>query len=200
MSRKGQTELVQIHRVTAIVLLISSIVFCAGAQTNQINSGSVSNSTAAHFRPSAQAAEKIRTDCIRSRRCLCGMILKVVPDGLIVDSGYTNLLHASTNAFWLVPGSTAVSRSKPVIEAAEPGCPCVGLVFISDLPKKHGATVKPKQYDYVVLTGYPAGHYVYTSVGTVQKTVRRFSASLLKAVDLNLAAEEKSAGDVSVPH
>jgi hypothetical protein len=42
------------------------------------------------------------------------------------------------------------------------------------------------------LAGYPTGEFTYTSVGTIRKTVRRFSANLDKAVRTNLA-EAKAA-------
>ena len=77
---------------------------------------------------------------------------------------------------------TAV-RAENLVETREPGALCVGTVFLTDLPRG-----KPHPYDYVIIAGYPAGEHTYTSVGTIQKTVRRFSANLDKAVKANLAA------------
>jgi hypothetical protein len=56
-------------------------------------------------------------------------------------------------------------------------------VFLSDIPKSR--SLKPRPYDYVVLQAYPAGQYTYTSAGTLQRTVRRFSALLQTAVLAN---------------
>jgi hypothetical protein len=38
----------------------------------------------------------------------------------------------------------------------------------------------------VIIEGEPAGQHTYTSLGTIHKTVRRFSAQLAKAVERNL--------------
>ncbi len=46
-----------------------------------------------------------------------------------------------------------------------------------------------KPYDYVVLRGYPAGDFTYSSVGDIQRTVRRFSVGLETAVTLRLHRE-----------
>ncbi|HZI32082.1 MAG TPA: hypothetical protein VFF11_07055, partial [Candidatus Binatia bacterium] len=73
------------------------------------------------------------------------------------------------------------------VESSQPGSPCIGTVFLTDLPRARGA--KPKRFDYVIIEGYPAGQYTYKSLGTIHKTVRRFSAQLAKAVELNLQFE-----------
>jgi hypothetical protein len=65
----------------------------------------------------------------------------------------------------------------------------VGLVFLTDTPKSRRA--KPKVLDYVVLDAFPTGQFTYNSVETIQRTVRRFSASLPVAVRLNLEAAQK---------
>jgi hypothetical protein len=169
-------------------VLVFSIALSAVAQTNLVVADASSNS-ADSYQSAALRAEKIRADCIANRRIICGKILKVLPGGLVVESGYTDLLRPALSSSWLVPGSVVANRPADLIEAASPGSPCVGRVFIMDLPRIRGA--KPKAFDYVVLLGYPAGQYTYTSVGTVQKTVRRFSANLAKAVGLNFASAEK---------
>jgi hypothetical protein len=132
--------------------------------------------------------EQIRAECLQGRRLICGKILKVLPGGLVVDSGFTDLLRPPLNRSWLIAGSVTAHRDAGMVENHEPDSVCVGVVFLTDLPKLRGG--KPKLYDYVVLLGYPAGQHTYNSVGTVQKTVRHFSANLLKAVDLNLKALE----------
>jgi hypothetical protein len=137
----------------------------------------------------SQQAEAIRISCIHGRRSIYGKILKVLPDGLVVDSGYTNLLRAPLTRSWLAPGTISADRASGVVEGNEPNAMCIGLVFITNLPKSRGA--KPKPYDYVMIEGYPAGQYVYTSVGSVQRTVRKFSASLDAAVNWNLKDGQK---------
>jgi hypothetical protein len=133
-----------------------------------------------------QAAAAIRTNCIQGRRIICGKILKVLPEGLVVDSGYTNLMRSPLNRSWLIPGTVEAARKPDLVEMNEPDCVCVGLVFLTDTPKSRRA--KPKVFDYVVLQAFPAGHFTYNSVGTIQRTVRRFSGSLPDAVRLNLQA------------
>lgn len=134
-----------------------------------------------------QQIEQIRAACISGRRAICGKVLKILPDGLVVESGYTNLLRPPLDRSWLVPGTVTASRDPSLVEVSTPGSICVGIVVLTQLPKARHARVK--DYDYVIIEGYPAGHYTYTSVGDLQRTVRRFSASLDTAVKLNLQAE-----------
>src|SRR5258708_2367851 len=138
-----------------------------------------------------QHRNKIRAACIEGRRLICGKILDVLPGGLVVESGYTNLLREPLGKSWLIPGTVESSCAENLIEGATPGTVCVGLVFVVNLPR--GTKVKPAKYDYVIIQGYPAGLYTYTSAGTLRRTVRRFSASLVDAVQLSVEAEEKSA-------
>ncbi|MEI9863848.1 MAG: hypothetical protein WDN00_04720 [Limisphaerales bacterium] len=80
-------------------------------------------------------AEQIRASCIEGRRLICGKILKVLPDGLIIESGYTNLMRAPLDRSWLVPGTATASRAPDLIEGREAGSVCVGLIFLVDIPK-----------------------------------------------------------------
>ena len=137
---------------------------------------------------SAPQVEQIRTACINGRRAICGKVLKVLPDGLVVESGYTNLLRPPLDRSWLVPGTVTARRDPNLVECHEPGSICAGLLVLTELPKSR--RTKVKNYDYVIIEGYPAGHYTYTSVGNLRKTVRRFSARLETAVKLNLLADE----------
>jgi hypothetical protein len=89
-----------------------------------------------------------------------------------------------------VPGAVSASRATGLVEGQEPDSICVGLVFLTDIPKSR--RLKPKVYDYVIHEGYPTGHYTYTSVGNVQRTIRKFTAVVEKAVDLKLQTESKS--------
>ncbi len=139
-----------------------------------------------------QRAEQIRDECLANRRLICGKIIKVLPGGIVLDSGYTDLLRPALSTTWLIPGTATASRPANAVEQHEPGAVAVGQVFLTDYPKSRGAAAKPKLYDYVVLLGYPAGQYTYTSVGTVQRTVRHFSASLLSAVKINFETAESA--------
>jgi hypothetical protein len=135
----------------------------------------------------AQRAEQLRTACVDSRRRICGQVVQVKPGGLVVDSGYTDLLRPELSRSWVAPGTVSATRPANLIEEKTPGSPCVGLVFLADIPKRPAV----KLYDYVIIEAYPAGEYVYEAVPTVTKTVRRFSAQLETAVDWNLASEKK---------
>ena len=162
------------------------------AQSNSVPVESGSNAPVGSYQLARQRAEKIREDCIVNRRIICGKILKVLPGGLVVESGYTDLLRPALSRSWLVPAAVVAHRPANLIESTLPGSPCVGMVFLTNLPRVRGTGPRPKLYDYVVLLGYPTGQYTYTSVGIVQKTVRRFSADLGNAVSLDFATQEKS--------
>jgi hypothetical protein len=137
------------------------------------------------LRSAITLGERIRSECIQGRRSIAGRILRVLPEGLVVDSGYTNLVRYPLEKSWLIPGAAIASRPPNQIESHEPNALCVGQVVVTDLPKSR---TKPRQYDYAIIEGYPAGSYTYTSVGDIQRTVRRFSTSLEKAVRINFTA------------
>lgn len=167
-------------------------VLSASAQTNP--AVAVSNSPAPVTQPQTnhnlsivEHAEQIRAECIQGKRCICGKILKVLPDGLVIESGYTNLLRSPLDRSWLVPGTVTASRAPNLVESNGPDAVCVGLVFLSDLPKPRLA--KARQYDYVIVRAFPAGEHTYTSVGDVHRTVRRFSYKLEEAVQFHLKLE-----------
>ncbi|MGO8701806.1 MAG: hypothetical protein ACLQVY_29335 [Limisphaerales bacterium] len=159
----------------------------AGASTNRTQTNESQPLTPPQqARAFEQATERIRADCIQGRRIICGKIVKITADGLVVESGYTNLMRTPLNKKWLLPGTVQATRQGDLVEGSDPGAVCVGLVFLTALPKSRLA--KPKLYDYVVIQGYPAGPYSYTSVGTIRRTVRRFAASLAAAIKINRAA------------
>jgi hypothetical protein len=133
--------------------------------------------------------QEARADCIQNRRLICGRILDILPQGLIVESGYTNLLRQPISKSWLLPGTVQASRAENLIESKTPGAICIGRVLLTDTPKSK--KLKPAKYDYVIVQAYPAGHYTYTSTGTVQHALRRFSANILAAVQANLENENK---------
>ncbi len=132
--------------------------------------------------------EQIRTDCIAGRRIICGRVLKVLPDGLVVESGYTDLLREPLTQSWVVAGNVSAHRDPALLERNEPGTPCVGLAFLTDISKRK----KVKKFDYVIIMGYPAGQYAYAPAPNVKKTIRKFSAGLETAVRLSLEAAEKT--------
>jgi hypothetical protein len=140
----------------------------------------------------AQRHETARMEAIQSRRIICGKILKILPDGIVVDSGYTNLMRTPLDQSWLIPGTATATRAAGIVEASQPDAVCVGLVFVTDLPKSRGA--KPKLFDYIVLEGFPVGQYSYTSVGDLQRTVREFTTKLPNAARWNFVqGEQKNA-------
>ena len=135
----------------------------------------------------AQLKEQTRTDCINGRRYICGRVLQVATNGLVVDSGYSRLLSPPFNKSWVVRSNVSVDRDPHAVEEKKPDAICVGIVFLSNSPKR--PTVK--EYDYVVIHGYPAKTHLYVPVPGVEKTIRRYSASLERAVEINLASESK---------
>lgn len=150
------------------------------------NSISISN-PAPDVRVLAQKAEQLRAVCINGRRHICGQVLQVTPGGLVVDSGYTDLLRAELSQSWVAPGTVATSRPANLVEENTPGSPCVGLIFLADIPKRPAV----KLYDYVIIEAYPAGEYIYQPVASVAKNIRRFSARLEGAVQWNLGVGRK---------
>ena len=171
---------------------------CASADTNAVNSAIATNQTSnastaspppASGAPQSDAAmiarsEHIRAACIEGRRRICGKVLQIVPEGLVVESGYVGLLRPELSRSWVAPGTVSVTLPPNLVEEKIPGSVCVGLVMVTDIPKK--PAVKP--YDYVILEAYPAGQYLYAPVPNVNKSVRRFSVGLITAVRLNLDA------------
>jgi hypothetical protein len=134
-----------------------------------------------------QQSEQIRTACINGRRHICGRVLQIVPQGLVVESGYTNLLRPELSRSWVAPGNVSATLPPNLVEGKTPGAICVGLVLVTDIPKRPAV----KLYDYVILEAYPAGQYIYQPVPSVSKTIRKFSVGLLTAIKLNFDAGEK---------
>lgn len=125
--------------------------------------------------------EALRAVCIKNRRIICGKVLKVLPDGIVVDSGYTNLMRAPLNRSWLIPGTAQAERATSFVEGSEPDSICFGQVFLMDLPKAP-PNARLKIFDFVVLEGFPMGKYTYVSAANVQHTVRKFSTKVANAV------------------
>jgi hypothetical protein len=182
------------YRLVGPVLAFVFAPLLAGAQTNSPGTSTnvVRHSGADQVNQDvayAQQVEKVRQQCIENRRMICGKILKIQPDGLVIDSGYTNLSRYPLDRSWLVPGTAVAARATNVIEGNQPDSICIGQVFLTDLPGITGS--KPKLYDYVSLEAFPMGQYTYNSVGDLQRTIRRFSTKLPKVIEWQLQKTQK---------
>ena len=166
----------------ALAVWCSAAGFCLRAQTNTTER---LPSQQSHRLTPREISERLRAQCIAGRRSIRGRIVRIFPRGILVESGYTNLARPPLTKSWLIPGTVSAVRGENLVETREPGALCIGNVFLGDLPRG-----KPRQYDYVVIAGYPTGEFTYSSVGGLRKTVRSFSANLDKAVRANLAAAQ----------
>jgi hypothetical protein len=168
------------------LLMMFSVSLAMMAQTNVSTSTSANQTNQPAVRDRDQRATDIRTACINGRRCVCGKVIKIVPEGLIVESGYTALMHPPFTGSWVIPSGALVKRDSKLIERDEPASPCIGTVLLTDFPKRPAV----KLYDYVLLQAYPAGEYLYIPVPGVEKQIRKFAGGLDTAVKLKLAAEK----------
>jgi uncharacterized repeat protein (TIGR03806 family) len=109
-------------------------------------------------------------------------VLQVTKSGLVVDSGYPSLLQPPLNHSWVTRADVVPARPAALLEGTAPDSIAVGLVFLTDTPRRPAV----HQYDYVALHGYPAGQYNYVAVPGVTRTIRRFAGGLETAVRLNL--------------
>jgi len=166
-----------------LVLVCFVAAMPASGQTNSTRSTNAPGTEATNPAKANTSAErdKVRAACIEGRRLICGRILELLPQGLIVESGYTNLLREPLKRSWLIPGTAQASKAENLIEAKTPGAICVGRVLLTNTPA--GKKRAPAKYDYVIVEAYPAGLFTYTTVGSVQHTIRKFSANLLVAID-----------------
>jgi hypothetical protein len=160
----------------------------AAAETNSIGAANRSGAVANDAALNAQArildirAQEVRAACVQGRRVICGKVMQILADGVVVDSGYTRLMNPPFTKSWRISGTASVSRDANAVELNTPGTPCIGLVLLTRYPKRPAL----KLYDYVSILGYPAGQYNYVPVPTVKKTIRRFAASLETAVKLGM--------------
>jgi hypothetical protein len=176
-----------------IALLFIIAVVSASAQTNTFaptNNPGTFQAATNHGLSLAQRYQKVFMGCIQSRRMICGKIVKVLPDGLVVDSGYMDLMRPQVYNSWLIPGTVTATRPPNLVEDNQPDSVCIGLVFLTDLPRTPG--IKPALYDYIVLEGFPIGQYTYASVGDVRRTVPQFTNKLENAARWNFFQSEKS--------
>src|SRR5882672_10316460 len=168
-----------------LMLMMFSALLLVVAQTNVTSLANESNQTAVRDRD--QRAADIRGACINGRRCVCGKVIKIVPEGLIVDSGYTALMNPPFTQSWVISGGALVNRDSKLLERREPASPCIGTVLLTDFPKRPAVNL----YDYVLLQAYPAGEYLFTPVPGVQKPIRKFAGGLDTAVKIKLETAEK---------
>lgn len=170
-----------------LLILFSAWLPAVLAQTNVSTSTNQTNQTnQTAIRDRHQRAAEIRADCINSRRCICGKVIKIVPEGLIVESGYIALMEPPFAGAWVIPSGALVNRDSKLIERSEPASPCIGTVLLTDFPRRPAV----KLYDYVLLQAYLAGEYLYTPVPGVEKQIRKFAGGLDTAVKIKLAAEK----------
>jgi hypothetical protein len=159
-----------------LLLMLFSAWLPAMAQSNVSSSTNQTNQISLR----EQRPEQIRAACINGRRCVCGKVIEIVPQGLIVESGYTALMEPRFAGSWVIPGGALVHRDPKLIEHTEPASPCIGTVLLIDFPKRPAV----KLYDYVLLQAYPAGEYLYAPVPGVQKQIRRFAGGLDTAIKI----------------
>ena len=182
-------------------LLLAGMVGCAhekaAVRTVKLAPALSTTGPAAGDHPAVAAThlDQIRTDCIQGRRLICGRVLKIFPEGLVIESGYTDLVRPPLIQSWVIPGTVSANHQPTILELKEPATPCVGVVFLTDIPKRP----KVKKFDYVVIMGYPAGPYDYEPVLDIKKRIRRFSAGLDTAVRLIQQAEAKNSHE-HYPH
>jgi hypothetical protein len=170
-------------KATKLLMLMMFSAWLPVAATGQSNASALTtNRTVVR----EQSAANIRSVCINGRRCICGKVIKIVPEGLVVESGYTALMNPPFTGSWVIPSGALVNRDPKLIERDEPASPCIGTVLLTDFTKR--PTVK--LYDYVLLQGYPAGEYHYIPVPGVEKQLRRFAGGLETAVKTKMAAEK----------
>lgn len=174
-----------------LVLALSGAVPLVGEPTNSTSAASTDRPLTpderAKARSRAEWAEKIRSECIEARRYVAGRVVDITPTGLVVESGYSVLLTPPFNQSWVVHGNATVQPDAPAPEGNHPDAVCRGQVYLTNTPRRP----KLKPFDYVVIHAYPAGEETYRPVPGVEKTLRRYSASLENAVKFELERREK---------
>lgn len=177
------------------LLLIGSLWLggaAGSAQTSNLKTAATAGTAAAVDSQTNVRAEQLRAQGIQGRRCICGRVLQILTNGVVVESGYTDLLRSGLKGDWHFPSTVTATRDSRLVEDQVPGSICVGKLFLTDLPRKRGVKIKLHLYDYVVVEAYPAGKYTYTSIEGLPHTVRRFACGLETAVNLQLKSEDHS--------
>jgi hypothetical protein len=78
----------------------------------------------------AMEPEQVRTGCIEGRRLICGKVLKILPDGLVVDSGYTDFRTVFSHRH---PQTRLSAFRRGATLGNKPGTTCRVLVAIMKL-------------------------------------------------------------------
>jgi hypothetical protein len=119
--------------VSKIVVLLILAGFSAAGETNQASRTNMAVSAATGGVQSqaeavrlAEKTEQVRAECIEGRRYIAGRVLQILPEGLIVDSGYGRLMSPPLNRSWVVRGTASVSRDPSAVEEKKP------MPFVSD--------------------------------------------------------------------
>src|ERR1041385_419931 len=133
-----------------LCFIVFAVCFPLAAQTNVALSTNHTNQASVR-----DPAAEIRTAYINGRRCVCGKVIKIVPEGLVVESGYTALMNPPFTQSWVIPAGALVNRDAKLLERSEPASPCIGTVLLTDFPRRPAV----KLCDYVLLQAYPAGEY-----------------------------------------
>src|SRR5690242_19781729 len=68
----------------------------------------------------AQRAEQMRMSCIEGRRYICGRVTQIQPDGMVVDSGYPELMKPPFNQSWVVRANVSLKKNPSVVEEKKP--------------------------------------------------------------------------------
>ena len=160
---------------------LAATICSAAADTNIAQAVTGTGANAAPAR-----GEQIRAECIQNRRTVCGRVMQLTPDGLVVDSGYTSLLRPPLDHSWLTRANVNPPKTPNLVEGSAPDAVAVGMVVLTDFPKRP----KVSQYDYVCLHAYPAGYVTNKPMPGIEKKLRRFAGGLETAVRLNLQASE----------
>src|SRR4051812_30712058 len=84
----------------------------------------------------AQRYEKVRAACIQGRRRICGRVVEISTNGLVVDSGFTSLLRPELSRSWVAPASVLAERPPNLIEESTAGAPAAGLVLLTNTPRR----------------------------------------------------------------
>jgi hypothetical protein len=129
------------------------------------------------------AAERARAEATQKRvqagsRTVSGKVLQKLSEGLLVDSGADFLAKVGDTSTTITRGAIFKRKTVAFTEVNEPRALCLGLCLLQDDPRYRSIV----DGDYITVLAYPIGQYSYTAVSGGTKTVRKFTASLAKAI------------------
>jgi len=114
-----------------------------------------------------------------------GKILKVLPEESLLTAA-TPIDAVSLNRLSLVPGTAVATRATILSEGNQPDSICIAG-FLTDLPQTPGVNQGLRLRQPRSFSRWPI---YYTSVGYLQRTVRKFSTKLVKAVPVETRESE----------